>query len=187
MQNKKLLIFAGIIFLICLISLVTVSQVFRSPFHKGKTAAQWVDDYIKALPDDRLPILQEIVHKIGSKAIPALAARLESGNEDNILMLFMAIDMIIANKKLVLSKDGIFLVKTHKKQRFKGRDWQEAISTLTDLVRDGEPDIREIAIIELGKIGPAAQKALPVLKSLLNDPDAGTRDGAAEAIEEIQK
>jgi HEAT repeat protein len=63
-------------------------------------------------------------------------------------------------------------------------DSKNFVSFLTTALND--PSTRLKAVEALGKLGPAAKSALPLLTKLKLDSDAGVRDAAAKAIDEIK-
>jgi HEAT repeat protein len=60
-----------------------------------------------------------------------------------------------------------------------------AVPALVEIAKGPNPNSRRAAIIALGKIGPNAESARPVLTSLLEDADIETRMSAAEALNKI--
>jgi HEAT repeat protein len=46
--------------------------------------------------------------------------------------------------------------------------------------------MREVAASALGRLGPAAQEAIPALIKLLEDPDPGIRRAAAAALRQVK-
>ena len=60
-------------------------------------------------------------------------------------------------------------------------------NTISKELASDDVSIRELAAIALGKIGPAAQSAMPQLKALLQDKDALLRQAVTDAIAAIEK
>jgi HEAT repeat protein len=63
-----------------------------------------------------------------------------------------------------------------------GDDSDEVVSVLTDLLRDGDPFVRDIAAGGLWRRGMTAHSAIPALLACLEDEDAQTRAAAAAAL-----
>lgn len=64
-------------------------------------------------------------------------------------------------------------------------DPEEAISLqsgLVQLLSAQEEDVREKAVLAIGRLGPAAKEALPKVKKLLDDPDVLVQEAAAQTI-----
>ena len=64
-------------------------------------------------------------------------------------------------------------------------DAEEAIAfkpKLVELLSAEEEDIREKAVLAIGRLGPAAKDTLPQVKKLLKDPDVFVREAAAQTI-----
>ena len=61
-----------------------------------------------------------------------------------------------------------------------------AVAALCEALRDSDAVVRREAIVALSKLGPAAQGALPALKTLQRgDPDPKVRSFAAQAVEKL--
>jgi HEAT repeat protein len=67
-----------------------------------------------------------------------------------------------------------------------GRKSINAVSQLTWLVRSPSQSVRWSAARALGRIGPGARDALPVLEKALGDVDGQVREAAKEALEAIR-
>lgn len=65
-----------------------------------------------------------------------------------------------------------------------GRD-PEWIPALTARLKDPVPLLRHLAAVELGRFGPQAKSAVPVLTELLHDEERSCREAAAEALAKI--
>jgi hypothetical protein len=61
----------------------------------------------------------------------------------------------------------------------------KTVNQWVDITKDPRREVREEAVRALGYCGPDARSALPVLKTLLNDPDPGIRDAADRAINNV--
>jgi HEAT repeat protein len=61
----------------------------------------------------------------------------------------------------------------------------EALTVLLDLLRDQDPEVRQSACVEIGKIGPRAAPAIPALIEQLMEEKGGLRHGPAEALGRI--
>jgi HEAT repeat protein len=64
-------------------------------------------------------------------------------------------------------------------------DVKQAVSALTEAVKDKSPYVRAAAIRSLAKIGPEARPAVPAIQKALKDPDDGVRLAAEKALKEI--
>ena len=51
---------------------------------------------------------------------------------------------------------------------------------------DDNPSVRVGAATALGALGSSARAAVPALRAALDDPDAGVREAAAQALQRIQ-
>src|SRR5947207_768525 len=61
---------------------------------------------------------------------------------------------------------------------------REAVPALLQALREGDPDVRKVAVVALGQIGPDASEAVPLLvEALADDWIAGA---AAQALARIQ-
>jgi len=47
------------------------------------------------------------------------------------------------------------------------------------------PDVRSVVAEALGAIGSRAKEAVPALQKVLNDPDAGARSAASDALKRL--
>ena len=63
---------------------------------------------------------------------------------------------------------------------------ERAVPTLTQALRDEDPAVREFAADALGRIGPAAEAAVPeLLRAIAGDFDSSVRQAAARALAAI--
>jgi HEAT repeat protein len=67
-----------------------------------------------------------------------------------------------------------------------GPDATWATPTLSGLLTHESPKVRTLAARALGSIGPAASAAKPALESARNDPNAGVKKAANDALKRIQ-
>ena len=68
-------------------------------------------------------------------------------------------------------------------------DVEEAIAfkpKLVELLSAEEEDVREKAVLAIGRLGPAAKDTLPQVKKLLKDPDVFVREAAAQTIASLK-
>ena len=63
----------------------------------------------------------------------------------------------------------------------------KTVSQWVELTNDPRPETREHAVNALGYFGDDANSALPVLRKLLDDRDAGVRDAAARALNNVTR
>jgi hypothetical protein len=68
-----------------------------------------------------------------------------------------------------------------------GRMGNKAVPMLVKRLQDRSPRTRALAARTLQYIGPSAKAAVPTLKDLLNDADAGVRQSASGALKEIEQ
>ncbi len=54
------------------------------------------------------------------------------------------------------------------------------------MLRNPDEAARNIAALDLGRIGPASRAALPALRNALSDPSLQVRRSASNAIERIE-
>jgi HEAT repeat protein len=66
-----------------------------------------------------------------------------------------------------------------------GPEAEPVIPRLSELLQDGDSEVRWRAAMTLGKIGPAARGTVPALMASLQDDDALVREHAAEALGDI--
>jgi hypothetical protein len=59
------------------------------------------------------------------------------------------------------------------------------IDVLVGLLRDDRQDVRLLALLALGNLGPQAREAVPVLLDALHDPSQSVRANAATALRSI--
>jgi HEAT repeat protein len=62
---------------------------------------------------------------------------------------------------------------------------KEMVEPLAKGLRHAEPSVRVGAATALGALGASARAAVPALRAALDDPDAGVRDAAAQALKRI--
>jgi hypothetical protein len=63
---------------------------------------------------------------------------------------------------------------------------KEMVGPLAQGLRHADPSVRVGAATALGALGSSARAAVPALRAVLDDPDAGVRDAAAQALARIQ-
>jgi hypothetical protein len=63
---------------------------------------------------------------------------------------------------------------------------KEMVGPLAQGLRHADPSVRVGAATALGALGSSARAAVPALRAALDDPDAGVRDAAAQALARIQ-
>jgi HEAT repeat protein len=83
-------------------------------------------------------------------------------------------------------EDTTRLVRHHALQVLLAIAPEDKVPTLIIALASKHDDLRDAAVVELGKIGPKAHPALPALTKLVNDrnPELGRR--AAEAVRKIE-
>lgn len=118
------------------------------------------------LPDPEQAILQEEWPRESKTALGGEAAAVRK------LRVYLAMPEKLAPKR----EEAVYVLSSCGPR---------AVPLLTGLLEDSDAEIRCIAAWALGKIGPEAASALPVLERLRNDPDEDTRFAAEQAISEI--
>jgi hypothetical protein len=66
-------------------------------------------------------------------------------------------------------------------------DAGDAVPALMDLLRDRSPLLRRMSALTLGRIGPAADRAVNALVALSDDPDRRVRLSAALAVVQLRR
>jgi len=100
-----------------------------------------------------------------------------------------AIDSVIEN--IVRGDVDVRVVAVDTLERIVGdeaktRDVERAVAALADAVRNGDPRVQRQAADALGRLGPGAKAALPVLRQAQSDLDSDLRRKASKAILSIE-
>jgi HEAT repeat protein len=62
----------------------------------------------------------------------------------------------------------------------------DVIASLVLALKDSNAEVRAMAALALGRIGPPAEKAILALKQALSDPDAAVKQEAMRALNHIR-
>jgi HEAT repeats len=120
--------------------------------------------------DVRTSTLTSLQH-YGRRALTAIEPVIENIHRGDVDVRIVAVDTL---EQIVAD-------------RAKASDVERAVVTLADAVRTGGPRVQGRAADALGRLGPAAKTALPVLRQAQNDLDPELRRKASKAILFIER
>ncbi len=122
-------------------------------------------------------------------AIPALAARLESGENPEFVSFALAnigIEALPFLQRATTNENDGVRRSSIAALGFLGEKAGPAIATLIDSLTDANAAVRRCAADALGRMGAAATDAIPSLKQAREDIDGGVRKAAEIALRRIQ-
>jgi HEAT repeat protein len=106
------------------------------------------------------------LQRYGSRAVGAIDAVIENINRGDVDVRVVAVDTL----EWIVAEGA------------KTSDVERAVAALADGVRTGDPRVQRQAADALGRLGPAAKSALPVLREAERDPEPDLRRKASKAI-----
>jgi HEAT repeat protein len=111
------------------------------------------------------------LQRYGRRAVSAIEPVIENINRGDVDVRLVAVDTL----ERIVADDA------------KASDVERAVAALADAVRTGDTLVQHRAADALGRLGPAAQAALPVLRQAQNDLDPDLRRKASKAILFIER
>jgi hypothetical protein len=111
------------------------------------------------------------LQRYGNRAAGAIEAVIDNINRGDVDVRVVAVDTL---ERIVA-------------EGAKTSDVEHAVAALADAVRTGDPRVQRQAADALGRLGPAAKSALPVLKEAQQDPEPDLRRKASKAILFIER
>jgi HEAT repeat protein len=134
----------------------------------GPAAKAAVADLRGALQDKEIEVREQ-----AAQALTRIGADAGSGTATALVAALLDPDVNVSRR----AREGLDKLETLNKEEVPG---------LIAALEKGNEDVRAFAVAALGKIGPGARDAVPILvKTLTNDREQAIRRGAAEALGKI--
>jgi HEAT repeats len=187
-MNKRLRVLCVVSLIAFLGGLVWYGLSSREPVHQGKPLSAWLDAYSKSLysqEEDGIDTAEEqlgqqaAIRQIGTNAVPHLMKMLltkDSGIKSNAIILFKKQSFVPTHLRTDFEYHNMALAGFQAL----GPIAKPAVPAMIDLLND--PYYRFGAALYLGRIGPAASNAVPMLLPWLDEEDVALRFSAANAL-----